>query len=414
VDVGINRSIDAERGGGNHDARMNVTSLAPLFAGLRAALNLVMVGLVGFVIAREAIEGGTRGQVAIALALLFLSIYAVGGLQLGQWQARSTAWVGVWLAALTALALALIWITPNAAYLVFPLFFLYLYALPGLWGVAAVAVSTCLMFAVLAIEDRLTTGGVIGPIVAASIAVTIGLGYRALYWESQERQRLIDELVETRGELAEREREAGVLAERARLAREIHDTVAQGLSSIQMLLHAAERADPGRPGIEHVQLARETAARNLDEARRFIHELTPAALEDQTLASALERLARSTVDGNGGLQVEVRVSGESVPVPMQVETALFRLAQGALANVVQHAEAARATITLTHMDDAVSLDVVDDGRGFDPDDLSGATAGRSFGLVAMRERVATLGGTISIESAPGKGTAVAITFGLER
>lgn len=399
---------------------MNEPSLAPVFSSLRLVLNLLVVGLAGFVIVREAIEGDARGWLAVAVAAAFLAVYGIGLWQRGRYEAERHPVVYGWLALLTAGALALVWLSPFAAYLVFPLFFLYLYLLPARWGVAAVVAVTLATVAMFEIEGRLTTGGVVGPTVAAAVAVALGLGYRALYAESQERRRLIEELLSTREELAEKEREAGMLGERARLAREIHDTVAQGLSSIQLLLHAAERVDGDRPGTEHIQLARETAAANLEETRRFIRELTPKALENQTLVGALERLAQSTGASTGtpagdAPYVTFRTSGEAVPVPMPIETALLRIAQGALANVMQHSEARHVTMTLTYMGESVSLDIVDDGSGFDPNMARQEAVGRggpSFGLVAMRERVDSLGGELVIESAPGSGAALAATFGL--
>lgn len=404
---------------------MSITAPAPLSATLRFALHLLIAGLTGFLIIREALIGDTAGIVAVLLAIVFLVTYAAGALWLRRTGQLTMA--APWLALLTLLVLALVWISPNAAYLVFPLFFLYLAFLPRWWGVAAVAGCTLLTLVIFGIDGRLTTAGVIGPVVGATVAVAIGLGYRALLRENQERKRLIDELLATREELARTEREAGVLAERARLAREIHDTVAQGLSSIQLLLHAAERDDPGRPGLEHIQLARETAAANLAETRRFIRELTPAALDNQTLAGALERLATSIGQTNRQLadadrdqqspvEITVRVEGTPVPLPMTIEATLLRVAQGSLANVAQHAAARRVIMTLTYMEGSVSLDIVDDGIGFDPAiGLSGANgrSGASFGLVAMRERVEQLGGAITIESRPGAGTAVAVTFGRE-
>lgn len=407
---------------------MNVSTLSPIFNSLRMVLNLVVVSLIGFIVVREAMEGDSQGVVAIVLAAGFLATYAGGAVWLRREASTSQPLVLVWLGLLTAEALALVWISPNAAYLVFPLFFLYLHLMPKWWGVVAVALCTMLTIGIFAIEDRISAAGVIGPVIAAIVAVTIGLGYRALYWENQERMRLIEELLATREELIEKEREAGVLSERARLAREIHDTVAQGLSSIQLLLHAAERADGERPGIEHIRLARQTAAVDLEETRRFIRELTPQALDNQTLAAALDRLAQSTQStnaqiGNGrgdagnGPEVAFRTSGDPVALPMHLETALLRLAQGALANAVKHARATRVTMTLTYMEQSVSLDIVDNGIGFDPGMVSrtGTEGSRqSFGLVAMRERVDQLGGTLSIESTPQSGTAMAITFGLDK
>ncbi|MBK3587502.1 winged helix-turn-helix domain-containing protein, partial [Streptomyces sp. MBT57] len=198
--------------------------------------------------------------------------------------------------------------------------------------------------------------------------------------------------------------------ERERLAREIHDTLAQGLSSIQLLLRAAERTLPDQaPATAHVRAAREAAQANLAEARSFVRALTPPDLEHGSLAAALERLcARTTAPG---LTVRFAVSGTPVELPTPYEVALLRTAQSALANTVRHAGAGRAEITLSFMDTSVALDVVDDGRGFDP---SGAPVDErgdgGFGLPAMRSRAATLGGTLSVESAPGQGTALAVTL----
>ncbi|MCC7023219.1 MAG: sensor histidine kinase [Thermomicrobiales bacterium] len=398
---------------------MSAPALARTFARLRLTLNLLVVALTAFVVVREAPPIDDRAILSIALALVFLGTYAAGAIALRGSAGGRGGLVGAWLALLTIESLALGYLSPDAAYLVFPLFFLYLHLIPGWWGVATVAACTILAILISGLAGRMTSGGVIGPSVAAAVAIALGLGYRALYRENLERQRLIDELLATREELFEREREAGVLSERARLGREIHDTVAQGLASIHLLLHAAERADGERPGIEHVRLARETALLNLEEARRFIRALTPPALEDQTLVSALERLAgsiqRASASG-AGVEVVVRVVGTAMPLPMSIETALLRIAQGALANVMQHAGASRVMMTLTYMEDAVNLDIVDNGSGFDPDAALAEAwkhGGHSFGLAAMRERVARLGGEFSLESSPGAGTAVAVTFGFE-
>src|SRR5690606_17402622 len=139
--------------------------------------------------------------------------------------------------------------------------------------------------------------------------------------------------------LAETEREQGALAERARLAREIHDTVAQGLSSIQMLLHAAERDAPHGAALRHVRLARETAAESLAETRRFIRELTPAGLDDG-LVAALRRLAREQ-ERRSGLRIEVTAKETDLALPMDVQSALLRIAQGAVSNAVRHSGADR-------------------------------------------------------------------------
>ncbi|WP_237668996.1 sensor histidine kinase [Rhodococcus sp. BS-15] len=252
----------------------------------------------------------------------------------------------------------------------------------------------------------------VGPSLGAAVAIAVVLGYQALYRESEQRRALIEELTAARGELAAAEREAGVLGERERLAREIHDTLAQGLSSIHLLLRAAERLLPERAeeANTHVVHARETASINLEEARRFVRALSPPDLENGSLPSALERLCAST-SAAAGLPVDWQLSG--VPVPLQTahEVALLRIAQSALANATQHADATRVAVTLSFMDTEVALDVVDDGVGFDPDTISHGD--RGFGLPGMKSRARSLQGTLVVESRPGLGTAVAVTVPLE-
>lgn len=388
------------------------TALTPVFVGLRTGLHMLFVALTVLVIVRAVIAPTQASIAAICLAVILLGTYAVGTLI--AWAPRSRRVAGaVWLGVITLEWIALLWLTPEAAYLVFPLFFLYLHLLGRLWGSAAIVVATAIAICALGIHGGWTAGGVVGPIVGAGVALLIGLGYEALAREAQQREALMQELLATRGQLAATERESGVLAERARLAREIHDTVAQGLSSIQMLLHAAERADPDGAGVEHVVLARETAASALADARHFIRELTPPDLDGRGLGGALRRLA-STQWAAQGLPVEVRVS-DAVDLPMHVQTALLRIAQGAIANVIQHADADSATITLTVGGDRLQFTIADDGRGFDPAQSPGAPTGRSdsFGLRAIRERVDQLGGTLAVTSAPGEGTALTIDLTLE-
>lgn len=382
---------------------MSHRPLAPVFAGLRIGLHALFVGLLALVVVRVLVTGA--GAVPIALTVALGLVYGAGA-----WIARrgrSGAGI-VWVIALTAVWAALVWVVPEAAYLVFPLFFLYLHVLPRVAGPLAVVATTALTIAAFAVHGGLSVGGVVGPVVGAGVALLIGLGYAALERRAAEREELMAELLATRDRLAAAEREQGTLAERGRLAREIHDTVAQGLSSIQMLLYAAERADATGPGIEHIRLARQTAADGLAETRRFIRELAPPSLI-QGLGPALERLARSWGE-HAGVDVEVDVPHE-VELPMDAQTALLRIAQGALANVAQHAAATRVRVVLTAAGHAVRLTVADDGRGFDPDAPDARGGGTdSFGLRAMRERVDQLDGAIEVTSAPGAGTTVAVTL----
>lgn len=361
-----------------------------------------MTALAIVVVVRAVVPDGTSHPVlVIVLAAAFLAVYFAGGLLRGRQVAAR-----FWLAGLTVLWLGLIPLVPEAIYLVFGLFFLYLHLLPRLWALLAVVAATIVAVAGYGLHNGWSVAGVVGPVFGAMVAIAIGLGYRALFREAAERQRLIDELLSTRATLADRERTGGKLAERERLAQEIHDTVAQGLSSIQMLLHAAERDAPDHPALPQIRLAREAAADNLAETRQLIAELTPAALEGQSLTEALERIARRAE--GPGLGARTVVEGEPVRLPMPVEAALVRVAQGAVSNVVRHARADRMRITLTYGSDAVHLDVVDDGTGIDPAVFVRGT----FGLNAMRSRVEQQGGMMDVESEPGH-TAVTVSFPLE-
>ena len=224
--------------------------------------------------------------------------------------------------------------------------------------------------------------------------------------QSRERQRLIDQLHAAQAELAEAERQAGILEERQRLARDIHDTLTQGFASIVMLLEAAEES-LGRqhPAGQHVARALQSARDNLAESRRLVWALRPEALADTPLPVALERLARQLSDEKG-IRADTVVTGTIRSLDAEQETALLRAAQESLANVRKHARATGITVTLSYMNDVTVLDIQDDGVGFVPLAESEAAPEGGVGLRAMRERVEKIGGTVSVESAPGEGTTV--------
>lgn len=383
----------------------------PVALILRICLHALLAGLLALATVRAVADGVPQAGAVVGVVLGTGIVYAAGTLSPAV--ARSQRAAAVWLAALGVCWVALLVLSPDGLWTAFPLYFLQLHLLPLRWALPTVALTAAAAIASFVLHGSpVSPGSFIGPSLGAAVAVATVLGYQALYRESERRRELIDELMATRAELAAAERTAGTLAERERLAREIHDTLAQGLSSIQLLLRAAQRALPAEsPAAPHIEQARAAAQDNLAEARRFVRALSPPDLEHGSLAGALERLSASP-----GAEVHVKfsVSGTPTELPTPYEVALLRTAQSALANTVRHAEAGRAEITLSFMDTSVSLDVVDDGRGFDPGSAprGGDGGDGGFGLPAMRARARSLGGTLSVESAPGHGTAVAVTLPL--
>jgi signal transduction histidine kinase len=244
----------------------------------------------------------------------------------------------------------------------------------------------------------------LGPIfvVSAAISVWLGTWINRVVEQSRERAALIADLEASRAEVARLSREAGVAAERERLAGEIHDTLAQGFTSIITLLQAA---DPELRD-ERLALAVRTAKENLAESRTLIAALTPSVLADRSLPEAVRRqAARFTAEA--GIPAVCRVTGDPRPLPTAVEVVLVRTVQEALANVRRHAAAREAGVLLAYQDTTVRLVVRDDGRGFDPAAGPPGPAGRAgFGLAGMRARAGQVAGRLTVRSDPETGTTV--------
>lgn len=199
-------------------------------------------------------------------------------------------------------------------------------------------------------------------------------------------------------------REKAALEERARLARELHDSVTQSLYSMTLFAEAARRqADAGKLDTVRAHLGElgEAAQQALKEMRLLVYQLRPAALEREGLVGAL-RARLEAVERRAGVEAELSVKGEGV-LPRELEEGLYRIAQEALNNALKHAHAGSVLVSLRLGEDCVELEVRDDGRGFVPGET---TAG--MGLANMRERARALGGELEIASAPGEGTAVRV------
>jgi len=287
-------------------------------------------------------------------------------------------------------------------------------------GVAATAVAAAT--SQTAGLDRATPVGLAayaGVIAGNVIAIsTVTWFLHRIETQHDERGRMVDELrdanrrleatlAENAGlheQLLAQAREAGILDERQRMAREIHDTLAQGLTGIITQLQAAEQASADPAGWRRrVAAAIRLARESLSEARRSVDALRPEPLETARLSDALTSVAERW-SALHGIAVQVTTTGTARPLPTEAESALLRTAQEALANVARHAQATRVGLTLSYMPHEVALDVRDDGRGFDP--APAGVAADGFGLVAMRQRIEGLSGTVQVESEPGGGTAI--------
>jgi signal transduction histidine kinase len=205
-----------------------------------------------------------------------------------------------------------------------------------------------------------------------------------------------------------RSRFAAVLQERARLAREIHDTLAQGFVGISSQLDAVALAMPAEstPARKYLDLARRMARHSLTEARRSVMDLRASVLEGQDLPAALQSGTKIWTAGSG-VQVDIDVSGDARPLPDDFEQHLLRIAQEAVANALKHASPSRIWIKLHMEARKLYLRIKDDGRGFNQEGAF-VTVGGHFGLLGMRERAERLGGELHLASRPGEGTEVEV------
>ncbi|NQX25874.1 sensor histidine kinase [Microbacteriaceae bacterium VKM Ac-2854] len=226
--------------------------------------------------------------------------------------------------------------------------------------------------------------------------------------ESAARGALIEQLRRSQGQLAVLSEEQGAAAERERIAREMHDTLAQGFTSILTLGRAVQGELDADPALarRHVELITETAQENLQESRRIIAALTPARLDEATLAQAIERVAARLGD-ELDVPVDFSVRGSARVAPPALEVVALRVAQESLANIRKHARPANVTVTLDYSENAFSLSVGDDGVGYDE-----TVPAEGYGLRGMRARVAEVGGRIAMASAPGRGTLVRVELPL--
>ena len=332
---------------------------------------------------------------ALALLYAFLGYPAV--------RARDDRRAGIYLALVIAIEGGLLSLDPIASTLLFGLY-PQCYAgfrRVGYGTISAMALTAMVGVASLARSDwRLDAlpGILLWSGFSAGFGLLLAAWIGRIIRQSVQRAELIAELERTRGALAESHRLAGMRVERERLAGEIHDTLAQGFTSIVLLAQAAQ-SDAARRE-DYLRSIEATARDNLAEARALVNDLGPSGLQGTALVSAIRRVADAFA-AETGVDVEFRAAGEARPLSADHDVVLLRAAQESVANVRKHAAAGHVTVELTYGPE-VRLAISDDGRGFDP------TVAQGFGLDALRRRVAQAGGTARVTSAPGRGSRVEV------
>lgn len=376
---------------------------AVFFVSLFVPFAMVMLG-------QPKLTGAERTQIVVLTGLL--ALWHLGSMlcarRVPNWHSRPAASVAI---ILVGIVLWYLLVRVNSAFY-FTLAGFYsqiFFMLPPVW---AIPISVGLGVLVL-IQGGAGSLDLRDPGVWAAIA---GIGFSLLFYiwivaiinQSAERKMLIEQLQRTQADLAQAEREAGTLAERQRMAREIHDTLAQGFVSIVMHVEAAEQALPdGLPVVQrHLNQAKTTARQSLAQARQVVQDLRFQPVEGSPLPEVIGQAVESWAEATG-IVTTMTVTGNVHPMPPDVEVTLLRAVQEALANVRKHASASHVAVTLSYMGDEVVLDVQDNGVGI------GTTAtdpllSSGYGLTAMRERVEQLHGSLLIESSPGEGTTLVV------
>jgi signal transduction histidine kinase len=373
------------------------------FAGWHAVFAALAILSAVLVIGEDGLGPGDRYLALALLGVLCGWYLAAGARALGRESNRLGL---IYLALAAPLTVALFAVMPACALMLCVLY-------PHIWALLplyrAVAGTVAVLAAVSAViivragpEGDGLVPAVVYAVAGLVIALLLGLWITRIIEQSRKRAALVAELAATRQDLAAVSEQAGALAERARVARDIHDTLAQGFASVLLQLEAVAGELDGDTDAarRHLAAAQHTARTNLAEARSLVGALTPPDLRAASLPDALRRLVRRT-GPQIGVDIGFEIDGVPRTVPANQEVVLFRATQEALTNVGRHSGAGRADVRLRFTDAGVSLTVRDDGQGFAPED---ETSG--YGLAGMRARAAEVGGTMVVDSRAGNGVTV--------
>jgi signal transduction histidine kinase len=311
-------------------------------------------------------------------------------------------------------------ISGEFVWLGFPLWLLAGFILSLRWAIGVSASILAVVISAPLLQTGTTSyANIVGPVVGGVFAVGIARGYLVLLRDGRERRRLIVSLVraqtetaQLQDELARTQRESGAGLERTRISRDIHDTVAQSLSSIGLLARSASTAETEQARVVLAQID-QLARDGLADARRIVNAMVPSELEGSALGEALRRIL-TRLEQETGVRTNLHIDDTLPAMSMGADVALLRVAQSALANVRAHAHATRVVVTLADAGESVRLDIADDGLGFDANGWNAGSSrridGTGYGLWAMRARLRELGGDLDIESAPGEGVALSASL----
>jgi signal transduction histidine kinase len=365
--------------------------------------------LFALMVVAAAVLTGANGELRWSLPLLagLVIAYVTLGPRRGRPVTRARAWTYLVIAYTVVVLLA--WRDPGALILLFAVYSQGFLLLPRRDAIVATVIISVAFTVTLAARDGFTRESINQNLLMAAgniaFALLIGLFIDGLIRESRRRQELLDQLEATRAELATAEREAGAVAERERIARDIHDTLAQGFTSIVMLAQAGRAAsERGEQDTAQRRLTEiEDQARDgLAEARALVGAMTPPALASGGLADAIGRLV-DRFRAETGARASFRVLGEPAALSASSDVVALRVTQEALANTRRHAGASTAEVVLSYDEDGATVSVTDDGVGFDP-----SAKRHGYGLDGLAGRVTEVGGILSVTSAPGSGTVVKV------
>ncbi|MEO3867615.1 sensor histidine kinase [Nonomuraea sp. B12E4] len=375
--------------------------------GWHLAFATLAVLTAGLVVTGDAGPPAAERSTALFVLVLLCGWYGATGARALH---RDHSRLGVvYLAGAVPLSAALFAVAPSGALMSFMLYPHIWALLPLRRAIGATVASVLSMAVVMVVRGDAYGQDLPSVMVVAAVALlaalVLGLWITRIIEQSRQRARLVEELAATRAELAEVSREAGALAERERLAREIHDTLAQGFTSVLLLLEAAKAGTCERDQAArgHLDQARRTAMDNLAEARALVAALPPPQLRGASLPDALGGLIER-FEAETALDAAFTVTGTPRRLTPNEEVVLLRVTQEALANVRKHASGAgRLEGVLAYGTEGVTLRISDDGQGFDPGD-----AGTGFGIGGMRDRVTEVGGILTFGPARPAGTLVQV------